>query len=235
MSLSVEIVISRYNEDLVWIADPPFNKYDITIYNKGLNDDFTKTPNVKRIINVENVGRCDHTYLYHILQNYDNLYTITVFLPGSCDINKKYKKSKKILNLIQKHNNAVFISRHRGCVKTHYKNFKLNKWVCNHKDNRSLNSESKLTPSEIRPFGKWFESTFGNIKVCYHTWHGIFSINKNDILQHQKIYYEKLEKQLTVSSNPEVGHYFERAWGAVFYPITNGLVFHSIANRLVKY
>ena len=30
--------------------------------------------------------------------------------------------------------------------------------------------------------------------------------------------YDKLIKELEVSSNPEVGHYFERAWAAVFGP-----------------
>ena len=33
-------------------------------------------------------------------------------------------------------------------------------------------------------------------------------------------YYMDLIKDLDKSSNPEAGHYFERAWEAVFYPMT---------------
>ena len=35
-----EIIISRYNENLEWIKEDPFNKYNITVYNKGNNTNF---------------------------------------------------------------------------------------------------------------------------------------------------------------------------------------------------
>ena len=79
-SKNIEIVISRYNENLEWLNYEPFNKYKNIIYNKGPNDDFCKTNNIK-VFNLENIGRCDHTYLFHIIENYDNLADITVFLP----------------------------------------------------------------------------------------------------------------------------------------------------------
>ena len=45
---------------------------------------------LRLIINLENVGVCVHTYFYHIIEHYDNLDDIIVFLPGSCmDENKK--------------------------------------------------------------------------------------------------------------------------------------------------
>ena len=31
-------------------------------------------------------------------------------------------------------------------------------------------------------------------------------------------YYQRLERMLDDHPNPEVGHYMERAWGAVFWP-----------------
>jgi hypothetical protein len=48
---------------------------------------------VKKIVNLPNVGKCDHTYLYHIINNYNNLSKILVFLPGS--INMENKKNTK--------------------------------------------------------------------------------------------------------------------------------------------
>ena len=71
----LNIVIARYKENLDWAL--PYN--DIAfIYNKG-------PPDVKefsRILTVKNVGREGHTYLYHIIANYDNLAQRTIFLQG---------------------------------------------------------------------------------------------------------------------------------------------------------
>lgn len=67
-SLTSEIVIARYNEDLHWLNT--IQDIDlITIYNKGPLID-TSYINHKNVVvhNIPNVGRCDHTYLYHWLK-----------------------------------------------------------------------------------------------------------------------------------------------------------------------
>ena len=69
---NVEIVVARYNESLIWLNDYPFNQFEYIVYNKGDNENFVKI-NVKEIINLPNVGRCDHTYLYHIINNYESI------------------------------------------------------------------------------------------------------------------------------------------------------------------
>lgn len=69
--MSVECVIARYNEDISWIKELKNKK--ITIYNKGNND----IPN--KFIKLPNIGRESHTYLTHIIKNYDNLADITIF------------------------------------------------------------------------------------------------------------------------------------------------------------
>ena len=48
--MSIDIVVSRYNEKLNWINEFPFNQFNYTVYNKGENDNFIKT-NVIKIIN----------------------------------------------------------------------------------------------------------------------------------------------------------------------------------------
>ena len=76
---TVQLVISRYNEDLEWLKEFPFTLFtDIIIYNKGVNNEFYH-PDVVKMVRVKNVGRCDHTYLYHIIENYDKLKDITIF------------------------------------------------------------------------------------------------------------------------------------------------------------
>ena len=39
---NVEIVISRYNENLTWTLETPFNEFKYIVYNKGDNEDFEK-------------------------------------------------------------------------------------------------------------------------------------------------------------------------------------------------
>jgi len=77
-NFKTQIVISRYSEDISWINNEEYSKYDILCYNKGKN---CKKCSIK---DLPNVGRCDHTYIYHIVNNYDNLADVTIFLPGSC-------------------------------------------------------------------------------------------------------------------------------------------------------
>jgi hypothetical protein len=43
------------------------------------------------------------------------------------------------------------------------------------------------------------------------------AVHKNDILRHPIQYYKDLIKELEFT-NPEVGHYFERSWIAIFKP-----------------
>ena len=77
---SIIVIVARYNEDLKWINTDPFNKFKYIVYNKCINDNFEKN-NVIKIINLPNVGRDCHTFLYHIYNNYYNLNDITIFLP----------------------------------------------------------------------------------------------------------------------------------------------------------
>lgn len=75
---NIDIIVSRYNEDLKWTLEEPFNEFNYIVYNKGDNDDFEKT-HVKEIINILNVGREGHSYLYHIVENYNDLNNVLVF------------------------------------------------------------------------------------------------------------------------------------------------------------
>lgn len=52
-----EIVVARYNEKLDWVEQEPFIRHPIVVYNKMDNDNFVKSHNIKREINLSNVGR----------------------------------------------------------------------------------------------------------------------------------------------------------------------------------
>jgi hypothetical protein len=217
--IDIEIVISRYNENLKWLNDEKFLKYPIVCYNKGVNDDFFQPPNM-RIEKLQNKGRCDHTYLYHIVNNYDNLAENTLFFPGSCNLPHKIDKINRLLKEFEEYKNTVFLGNYYedGVKETLY-NFSRDYYSSEDAKNLSLNNDTKLEPAKIRPFGKWYEKHFGDLFIQYVSFYGIFGVNRKHIIQHPKSYYENLLNEFTDSSNPEVGHYFERSWVAMFSPM----------------
>ena len=89
---NVEIVVSRYNEDIKWTER---YKQFVTIYNKG-ND------LIDNAISLINVGREAHTYLHHIVHNYDNLADYTCFLQGDPIPHIHHSRSTEILDNIIK-------------------------------------------------------------------------------------------------------------------------------------
>ena len=221
--ISKVIVVSRYNENLEWLKKHPFNLYPVIIYNKGPNDHFYKPNKLIKTINLENVGRESHTYLYHIIHEYDNLHDIIVFLPGYTNAEYRLNRCKHIIHHIEQQNKAIFLCSN-AIMNDDLYNFKLDYWKANSLENNLINPENKLKPSSIRPFGKWFNAMFGNFKLESVAWNGIFSISKMDVLQHSKEYYKNLIFEVSDSSNPETGHYFERSWEAVFSPMTHTMI-----------
>lgn len=223
-NINIEVVIARYNEDLSWTLEEPFNKFKYTVYNKGPNDNFEKT-NVIKTIPLVNVGKNDHTYLHHIIENYNNLSDITIFFPGSINIDYKKEKAKRILYKIIESNyqNAYFFGDKHKSVKVSFKNFKLDHWQTTDKKNLNLNGESQLKLCRLRPYKVWYTYFFGNIAAKWSTLWGVFSIDKRDIIQHPIQRYQHLILTINDHSNPEAGHYIERSWGAIFYPLIHTL------------
>ena len=221
----VDVVISRYNEDVSWINTVPFTKLNCICYNKGKGFD---TKPFCKIINLENVGRCDHTVLYHIINNYDNLADTTIFLPGSCmDDHKKEVTQKLVAYAMHVRNSTVLRGAITNDVKNDFYDFSLNEWVATNVANKNMNNEANLEPCSIRPFGKWYETEFQHLQqvqikvMCYY---GIFAVSKQHIRQHPVEFYQRLISYVDKHSNPEAGHYMERAWGAIFYPYQESCV-----------
>lgn len=91
----LEIVVARYSEDLGWTED---HKDFVTVYNKGDDE-------VDGSISLKNIGRESHTYLYHIVNNYDNLSEYTCFLQG--DPNPHTSKLDQFLEYILESNELI--------------------------------------------------------------------------------------------------------------------------------
>jgi hypothetical protein len=222
---NIEIVISRYNENLEFLRDEIFNNYPVIIYNKGLNNDFYKPPSLKKIVNLPNVGVCDHTYLYHIIENYDNLANVTIFLPGSCTDEHKKDLYTNVLNKTIETNNTVIYGHCNENNKSDLYNFRLTEWISTNENNKILNSDSKLRECDIYPYGKWYDEVFPEINNNCVTYLGIFSVSKEHIHNRSKASYEKLIKFVSNSINEECAHYIERSYISIFDPLPKEVIF----------
>jgi hypothetical protein len=215
------LVISRFSENLDWLNDNASSFLNI-IYNKGNDEDYQKNSNTIRTVNAPNLGRCDGTYVRFIVENYDNLPEVIIFLPGSANMDSKIWKLKEVLEQVKQ--NELNGIRKNVFVCPYYSediyDFQLNEWKASDLKNMEKNNETALTPAIVRPYGKWCEHVFGEFSdknKINSAMGGIFAVCKKNVLRRPKEFYEDLLKQLEVSSNPEVGHYCERAWPTIFY------------------
>ena len=217
---NVEIIIARYNESLSWTLLPIFNRFKYTVYNKGDNENFEKRF-VTKIIPLPNVGRNDHTFLHHIVTNYDGLARITVFLPGSTNIPYKMDRAKKILRGIIKsrYKTAYFYGFKTRDVKQEFRHFTLNTYRLTDPQNFQKNSEVALKPCVLRPFSKWYSYFFNNFHATQYTYGGVFSADRRDIHNCTLEKYVHILETVSTHSNPEAGHYIERCWGTMFHPL----------------
>jgi hypothetical protein len=71
---SYNLVVSYYNEDLSWYEK--MNKKNIIIYDKSSKPKVFTIPR-------DNVGRDTETFLFHILEHYDNLPEYVIFVQGN--------------------------------------------------------------------------------------------------------------------------------------------------------
>ena len=216
-SSNYQVVVSRYNEDTKWLQSELFDGMNILCYNKGPRiPDHCIAPQC-RVIPLTNVGREGHTYLYHIVHNYNNLAPVTIFLPGSCMDEHKIVLVQDVVKKARETNDTVLIGTRYKDVRKDLYSFTIHAWSSSNPDNKKDNAETQLLLSPVRPFGKWFDKHFGSdTKVQVVCYYGIFAASRRDIRQHPKSFYEELLAYVNTHSNPEVGHYLERSWGAMF-------------------
>ena len=205
-SKTIHAVVSRFEENVDYLQNYPF---EYTLYNKGsaINE---------KSIQLPNVGKCDHTYLTFIVDNYSSLPEITLFLPASFYKNplKRILTDELIYRLLVD-GKTSFVGRHlNDLVKNNY-SFELEKWDTTATENKGACS-TNLEPCSERPYGKWVEKIFGEVPAYpFITFFALLAVRKKDILARPRSFYETLLEYVK-TPNPEAGHYIERSWGLIF-------------------
>jgi len=212
---TMDLVVARYEEDISWVKNIPENLYNrMIIYNKGGEAEFGLPKS--EVKTLPNFGRESHTYLHHVIENYDNLADITFFVPGSAwTRDDKQGRVKRIADYLNKNRTSVIIGYKDDRMINDAYNFSIDTWTVTNEENRRKNPDSSLTPSVDRPLRSWFEKRFDGDTVNCVSFTGIMAVSRDDIRKRTKEFYEGLYKEHAYT-NPEVVHYSERVWKNIF-------------------
>jgi hypothetical protein len=226
---TIDLVIARYNENLDWLkAYKNYNFNKIYLYNKGTSPIRLPDPFHAKAIyeDLENVGRCDHTYIHHIIKNYDRLGDVSFFIKGStiCPDRGAQREPEKFDAIIEKifeTGDSYFIGKdYEQNIGELMGNFTMSYYMAHCKQNVNSSTKVELFPANPRPFSEWYKKHFpGLTKETRGSFAGIFAVSKPHIQQRKKEDYMPILQDLAAHSNPEAGHFMERAWLALFYPI----------------
>jgi hypothetical protein len=216
MPTNMELVVARYAEDIKWIEKLPKAMFkSIKIYNKGKPLDYRIDGT--EVIELDNIGREPHTYLTHVVNNFNNLADITLFLPGSV-MNKKYKsiQAYKILEMLNTKEESIILSvtNDKDLIEKE-KGLEVHSYVVTNNDNKRSNPDTGVDTAEVRPMGAWFEKYFPGEEIRCLSNNCIFAASKTDIHKRKREFYRILLDMVS-SKHPEEGHYMERLWSTIF-------------------
>lgn len=206
---NVKVIIARFAEDVSWV---PQLGLDCVIYDKqgDLRDN---------AIQLENIGREAHTYLSHIITNYDRLAAYNVFLQGS-----------PFDHLVPTGDGSVSILKKRiedvVDIGLAYAGLSYLMIVCDCLGRpHDLNDPARKGrwPGWGRdiPVGEVFEQLFSvpaPEQFVVKGAAGLFAVRRERILARPKAFYERALRLVLADPLDErnTGHAFERLWESIF-------------------
>ena len=203
---SFEVVVARFNEDLLWLTKE-FPSENIIIYNKGDNN-LEEIPNNWKVINLQNIGRESHTYLYHIIKNYHQLKDRILFLQG-------YPFDHPALLPLVRYKQELGINCKNiiaACSPSKTLE-EISTDASNQMSSRNIFAKYNL----VEYTHQYINNQYNSDSAIYFVNGAQFAITKTKILNNPKAYYENLIKTLD-GINPIEGYYFERLWDQIFSP-----------------
>lgn len=202
------LIISRYDEDTSWLKN--YKNFKIIVYNKG---NVIPEQNNFIINNIPNIGREAHTWLYHIVKNYNNLDEYNLFLQGRIDdlgcmaykdLNQYKKELKK---------NEFSVSRF-GLLGPFHWGYHIG--IENDPKYESRWIKGEITRSKIG-FRKFAKKYFPEIPIFVSTsYGGCFGVSRNLLLKYEIDFYKSLLDEVSQSCHPIEAHYLERLWCYMF-------------------
>lgn len=184
------IIVTRYDEGLSWIK--PYLEYSI-IYNKGKDD--LKYPSFK----LPNIGLEHHSWVYHIVNHYDNLPNYLIFLQGS----PHYHFIGNVERFLDR---FLDLDRRKNIQTEDFEYIPLTDWYT-------------TEPINYTEVVETYQELFGTIPHFKHIEYatcGQFCISSNRIKHYPKSFYEKYLAIFERKNNIDYAYTAERMW-SLFY------------------
>jgi len=206
---NVKVIIARYREDISWADELG---YDYVVYDKG------GAP-AENSIELENIGRESHTYLTHIVRDYETLAPVNVFVQGNPfdHIDDRKQGSVEMLR------NMIADVAEKSVP---FRGFAWFKLKCDRlgrpHDLRKPENEGRwagwgkdIPLAEV--FEKLFNAEFPS-QLVVRAPAGLFAVTGERIRTRPKAFYEYALRLIEADPHDEnnTGHAFERLWQHIF-------------------
>ncbi|MCJ1421025.1 hypothetical protein MMC32_007387 [Xylographa parallela] len=210
----LEIVIAHYNEDLSWLGEDAKTS---TIYSKGGEKAAPPLPHIA----LPNIGREGHTFLYHIIERYDSLADVTLFLQGHIDdhfsitldeVKERARKTQPRQVTTFPYRDLETFDHWDGIPWDEYPSWR--KWS-------TMPSSAKAVRTPAEYWQLFFPEKDIPASIGFQPG-ALFAVRKEEIRQHPRSFYELIMQEFFLGNmahvNPETGHLMERYWQAIFSP-----------------
>jgi hypothetical protein len=225
--VTTDLVLSLYRDRTDWVGPLRRPGVRVLVYDKwdGAEGSGRITPSLLRL---PNVGKCDHTYLHHIIAHYHDLADWTVFAPDSAADGRLHGvrmedaltpgDSLRVPRLWRGRDwgpDGRLRWAHFGGVPDR----NGTNWADRY-------ASGKITPAKLS-FADWVRRYVG-FDPDGPDWPGyapggIYAVPRRAITYLPAAFYARLRDQLSHAVEPEEGHYLERSWVVIF----SGLARHQ--------
>jgi len=209
----VDIVMAYFKADFSWLlpvlATLKRDQYRLIVYSKGKQDHTRFLPYIHKWIELENIGRCDHSYVYHIL-NQSNPSKNTFFVKDAA--NRQMSPDWLVKHLEEKTvNGPILLS-----VDPNLSNFTLKQYNMSHDQQKNVDQFVRA-PLSQNNFSRWAAAVLNNrgfqtssIQSCLYG--GIFICPSSFFENTSKDNWTRIGCSLSYGGNLETGHFQERLW-----------------------
>lgn len=223
--VTMDVVVARYREDPGWLA--PLGGY-VLLYDKSGDAAgaaaLCRGAGLARLAALPNVGRESHTYLHHIVDHYDTLADVTVFVQG--DVMDHVPEAYRWRHPAEWLRDLAAQALERGvsgnaAPHLHYGS------MCARRELRMATIWPTLKDSG-RTLGGWLDWALEPLPDAERAarrvpegeaiaWYAgaCFAARRDHLRQHPRAFWERLLAQVSDHADPEAGHYMERSWHAL--------------------
>jgi len=210
ISSKKQLVISRCYEKINWIEKVSLSFDDIVVYDKNDDGNAFFSEHCK-VVTLPNFGRECHSFLTHIISNYENIkkYSHMVFIQADPS-----DHSPNFIKILTDNRNYSY--------KTFF-------FVANHINELSYNYEpiEKVHPIGLPLFSFYYHLFCDEIvDKIGQSRNSLMIVPSKNIFFRSKNFYQYLLEYLEKSNNPLEGYIIERLWVPIFDGRTKDWITH---------